>query len=148
MTEIRFYHLQTQTLEQALPQILTKALAAGKRIVVHTATENEAERLNESLWTFRPDSFLPHGSAKDGFAKDQPVFLTHNDENPNRADTLILTGGAAAQSLEGFTLCCEIFDGRNEDALAAAREKWKIYKDGGNDLTYWQQNDKGGWDRK
>jgi len=147
MTEIRFYHLQTQPMEQALPQILAKALSGGHRILVRTASERDTERLNEHLWTYRPESFLPHGSAKDGFAEDQPVFLTALDENPNKAGVLVLTGGASAD-VSGFTLCCELFDGRDEAAVKTAREKWKIYKDSGHDLTYWQQNEKGGWDKK
>lgn len=148
MTEIRFYHLQTQTLDQALPQILTKALAGGHRVVVRTASEADSERLNEYLWTFRPDSFLPHGSVKDSFAESQPVLLTDHDENPNKAGVLILTGGASTARLGDFTLCCEMFDGRDEAAVLAARQKWKVYKENGHELTYWQQNEKGGWDKK
>jgi DNA polymerase-3 subunit chi len=148
MTEIRFYHLLTQPPEQALPQILTKALAGGRRIVVRAADEKEAERLNEHLWTFHLDSFLPHGSGKDGHAADQPVWLTARDENPNNADMLVLTGGAACESVGGYKLCCEIFDGRSDEAVKAAREKWKDYRAAGHDITYWQQNEKGGWDKK
>lgn len=148
MTEIRFYHLQTQSLDQALPQILTKALAGGHRIVVRTASERDTERLNDYLWTFRPDSFLPHGSTKDGYAADQPVFLTAGEDNPNNAGVLILTAGVPANDIAGYTLCCEIFDGRDAGAVSAARERWKSYKADGHDLTYWQQNDKGGWDKK
>lgn len=85
MTEIRFYHLQTQSPAQALPQILQKALAAGHRAVVRVPDERAAEKLNEHLWTFAAESFLPHGSKKDGFSEDQPVFLTDGDENPNKA---------------------------------------------------------------
>ncbi|MCB9990349.1 MAG: DNA polymerase III subunit chi [Rhodospirillales bacterium] len=148
MTEIRFYHLQTQSLEQALPQILGKAYAGGRRIVVRTNDAAAAQRLNDHLWTYRADSFLPHGSAKEGYAEDQPVWLTDRDENPNKADVLILTGGTASEKLSDFTLCCELFDGRDELAVTAARSKWKTYKDAGFDLTYWQQNEAGGWDKK
>lgn len=148
MSEIRFYHLQTQSLEQALPQILTEALSGGRRVIVRTKGEKETERLNELLWTYRPESFLPHGSAKDGFAEDQPVFLADNDENPNGAEVLVLTGGAACADIAAFSLCYEIFDGNDETARTAARSKWKAYKDSGHELTYWQQNERGGWDKK
>lgn len=148
MTEIRFYHLQIQTPEQALPQILSKALAGDHRIVVRGADASYIEKLNEHLWTFRPDSFLPHGSQKDGYGEDQPIWLTDKDENPNNADVLILTGGTSSEKTSDYKLCCEMFDGRHDDAVKAAREKWKQYKDAGHDVTYWQQNDKGGWDKK
>lgn len=93
MTEIRFYHLQTRSIDQALPDIVQKALSAGHRIVVRARDEGEVERLNSHLWTYRPNSFIPHGSRKDGHATDQPVYLSAGNDNPNGADALIVTGG-------------------------------------------------------
>lgn len=148
MTEIRFYHLQRQTLEQALPQILEKVLDRGWRAVVVAGSEERVEMLNQHLWTYQSASFLPHGSAKDGFAEDQPIWLTDRQENPNGATVLIVTDGAAWDNVDAFTLCCELFDGRDPDAVRTAREKWRAYKDAGHDLTYWQQTERGGWDRK
>jgi DNA polymerase-3 subunit chi len=148
MTEIRFYHLQQTPLERALPDMLQKAVNDGRRVVVRSGDPGMVERLNETLWTFRPDSFLPHGSAKDGFAGDQPVWLTGADENPNGAQVLILTHGAASDNIAGFDLCCEMLDGTDDAAVAAARQRWKIYKEAGHSLTYWQQNERGGWDKK
>lgn len=150
MTEVRFYHLTTKTAEQALPEILGKALETGRRAVVRVADEKAAERLCELLWTFRADSFLPHGTKKDGFAADQPVYLTAGDENPNGADMLVLAdiGGAADGAPGGFALCCDLFDGNDPAAVAAARERWKRCREAGCNLTYWRQNERGGWDKK
>jgi DNA polymerase III subunit chi len=147
MTEIRFYHLERQGLEQVLPSILAKALERGSRVIVKTADEKEAERLNEFLWTYNPDSFLPHGTKKDGFTDQQPVILTSADENPNGADVLILTQGTQSAMQGDFKLCCEMLDGRNENEVAGARARWKTYKDAGFEVTYWQQGDKG-WEKK
>jgi DNA polymerase-3 subunit chi len=147
MTEVRFYHLRTRTLEQALPEILEKAMGKGHRAVVRLPDEKSVERMNDHLWIYRPDSFLPHGSRKDGNADLQPIWLTDGDDNPNRADMLVLAG-VAADSLEGFSLCCDMLDGNDEDVVSAARERWKNYKDKGFTVTYWQQTDKGGWEKK
>lgn len=148
MTEIRFYHLQKQTLDQALPQILSKALETGRRVVVKVGSEKDVKHLNDHLWTYHPDSFLPHGSKVDGHDKDQPIWLTTADENPNGADVLILTGGQEAEDLSAFTLCCEMLDGRDEDAVGRGRERYKKYKDAGHEITYWQQGANGGWEKK
>jgi len=148
MTEIRFYHLQTQSPDQALPLILSKSLERGQRVGVKLPDEKEAERLCDLLWTARPDSFLPHGTKKDGNGPDQPVWLTAEDDNPGLADTLVLIGGASSDKVADYFLCCEFFDGRDDAALRAAREKWKAYKDSGHEVTYWQQTEKGGWDKK
>lgn len=148
MTEIRFYHLQRSGIDRVLPEILGKALERGHRVVVRTSDEAETERLNEHLWSFHPDSFLPHGSRKDGNAEGQPVWLTAAGENPNGADTLILTGGAESFGLENFRLCCEMLDGNDPQAVAAARTRWKTYRDAGHTVTYWQQTEQGGWENK
>lgn len=147
MTDIRFYHLERQSLEQVLPSLLSKALSAGHRIVVKAANDKAVEELNTHLWTYNPNSFLPHGSQKDGFAEDQPIWLTAEDENPNGASVLILTHGAQSPDVGNFKMCCEMLDGRNEDAVKAARGRWKTYGKAEHDVTYWQQTDKG-WEKK
>ncbi len=148
MTEIRFYHLQTQTLEQALPKLLMKAYGTGKKIVVRAADATQVEALNMHLWTFHPNMFLPHGSKKDGYGDQQPIWLTDKDDNPNDAKILILTAPSEETDLTTFDLCCDIFNGFDEEQVKAARMRWKAHKEQGFDLTYWQQDDKGGWAQK
>ena len=53
MTEVRFYHLETKPLEQALPEILTKALEQGRRVVVQVPDKKTAAYLNDKLWKQR-----------------------------------------------------------------------------------------------
>ena len=144
MTEIRFYHLQTKTLEQALPELLTKAVSQGRRVVIRTPDKTAAERLSDHLWTFRPDSFLPHGSARDGFAERQIIWITPGNDNPNVADMLLLTGAAEAEDVSAYTLCCDVFEASGAEA---ARGRWKTYRDAGHAVTYWQQTEKG-WEKK
>jgi DNA polymerase-3 subunit chi len=146
-TEVRFYHLERTGLEQVLPGLLMKALENGHRILVKTASDKEAERLSEFLWVYNPDSFIPHGAGKDPHQDKQPVWLTANDDNPNNADVLILTNGAQSDAHANFKLCCEMLDGRDSEAVAAARARWKTYKDQGFTVTYWQQGEKG-WEKK
>jgi DNA polymerase-3 subunit chi len=149
MAEIRFYHLLHKSLEAALPEILVKAVSGGRRVVVKTPDETMTERLNDHLWTWNDQSFLPHGTKKDGFAADQPIWLTDKDENPNGAQILILTGGAEAADYHAYDLCCTMLDGHDEEMIAQARARWvSLKKEGGHDMTYWQQNENGGWTKK
>ena len=148
MTEVRFYHLQRKTLEQALPQLLEKTLERGWRAVVMAGSEARVEALNGLLWTYTREGFLPHGTKKDGYAERQPVWLTDSDENPNNANVLFLVDGAESSRISEFDLCCEVFDGRDDLAVAGARDHWKIRKESGFDLTYWQQTEGGGWEKK
>ncbi len=151
--EISFYHLTRTTLEAALPQMLEKTLERGQRAVVRAGSAERVEALNGWLWTYKDRGFLPHGSAKDGHAAVQPIWLTERDERPNDAQVLFLTdgaelGGAESEELTDFERCAVLFDGNDESALTAARAQWSGLKDAGHDLTYWQQNDEGRWEKK
>ena len=149
MSEIRFYHLLTQGLDQALPAILSKGLSGGRRAVVLLGSDNEVRYFNEHLWTYSPDSFLPHGAKEDGHEKYQPVYLTAKPENPNGADMLVLWNQQdVPENIADFTLCCDFLDGQNDDSVAAGRARWKAYKEAGHSVTYWQQTGTGGWEQK
>ena len=147
MTDIRFYHLTRKTLEQALPELLEKTLERGWRAVVLTGSAERAEALSQHLWTYAPNSFLPHGNAKDGNAEAQPVWLTPDDERPNDASVLFLTDGGSSARLGDYARVCDLFDGNDDTALAAARARWATYKTSGHQLSYWQQGDKGWADK-
>ena len=146
MTEIRFYHLRTTALERALPQLLEKILARGTRAVVMAGSPERVAALDDALWTYDDRSFLPHGSARDGSAEEQPVWLTMQPENPNGAQVLVLTDGAVAE-IGAWPMVLEIFDGNSDAAVATARERWKAHKAAGHELAYWKQNDQGKWEK-
>lgn len=150
MTRVDFYHLQKSTVEEALPKILEKAFASGKRILIKVGTEARVEFLNTALWTYDDQSFLPHGSKKDGNAEMQPIWLTAGDDNPNNAVMLFLTDGAAVdvKNLSAFERVLNLFDGNSEESLSKARAFWKEVKAEGMDCFYWQQDDAGAWKQK
>lgn len=149
MTEIRFYHLTRRTLEEVLPVMLERTVVRdGRRALVITGSSARVEDLNAHLWSYNDRGFLPHGSKADGHATLQPIWLTDQDENPNDARVLFLADGAPPADPEAFDLVCELFEGRDEAAVTAARQRWQIYKDAGHDLTYWQQTERGGWEQK
>ncbi|MCE2492506.1 MAG: DNA polymerase III subunit chi [Alphaproteobacteria bacterium] len=148
MTAISFYHLERTSLDRALPRLLEKVLERGHRAVVIAGSEERVEALNTALWTYEQQSFLPHGSAADGHADRQPVYLTAEDENPNGSDVLVLVDGVASANLETFARVLDMFDGHDSEAVEAARARWRDLKDAGHELTYWQQTAQGGWEQK
>lgn len=147
MTDIGFYHLTRSGLDQALPQLLQKTLGAGKRALVVLGSEERVRWLDDFLWTFDSASWMPHGSARDGDPDMQPVWLDVTDTNPNKAQFLFLADGGVSGRIGEFERCFDLFDGRDEDAVAQARSRWKTLKEAGHDLTYWQQGDRG-WEKK
>lgn len=148
MTDIRFYHMITKRLEQALPELLAKAITVQPRIVVKAGSRERIETLDSLLWTYDAGSFLPHGYIRDGNEAEQPIWLTTEDDNPNGAQMLVLADGATSQHVKDYALCCELFDGNDEDAVKAARARWSTYKAEGHELTYFQQDEQGRWVKK
>jgi len=145
--QVGFYHLTRSRPEEALPRLLEKVLAAGHRAVVRVADGEQLELLNRALWTYRRDSFLPHGTRADGFADRQPVYLTTGLENPNGARVLVVVGGASSEGMEDYDRCLELFDGDDPEQVATARRRWRAAREAGHELVYWQQNARGGWQR-
>lgn len=146
MTEILFYHLQGQRLEGVLPALLEKTLERGWRAVVQGSSEERVEALDAHLWTYRDDSFLPHGTWREPEAAQQPVLLTLTESNPNAANVRLLIDGAAMPAdPENYERIVLLFDGEDDDAVAAARAQWSAAKQQGLAATYWQPDARGRW---
>jgi len=144
--EIGFYHLTRSTLEQALPRLLARVLAIPARAMVLSGAAERLEALDTALWAAA--EWLPHGSPATGDAALQPIWLTSEDgAAPNDAAHLFLVDGAESAHLARFQRGFDLFDGNDDKALQAARERWKRAKAAGHALTYWQQGEKG-WERK
>ncbi|EFO29636.1 DNA polymerase III chi subunit [Roseibium sp. TrichSKD4] len=146
--DVVFYHLLHKPLEAALPQLLLKCLDRDCKVVVQTGSQERCDALDAHLWTFSDDSFLPHGTKADGHAEFQPIYLTCEDDNPNQADVRFLVDRAVRPPLHGYQRAIYMFDGRDEEAVAEARQNWKSAKSEGFNVTYWQQTENGGWDQK
>ncbi|HBK91675.1 MAG TPA: DNA polymerase III subunit chi [Parvularcula sp.] len=149
MTEALFYHLERATLDSVLPGLLERTLERGWKAVVRCGSRAMAERLDELLWTFSEESFLPHAADHER-ADAQPVWLTDDDVVPNGADVLFLVDNATAEasSISRFARCVTIFDGRDEAALRGARDFWTAVKAAGHDATYWKQSPQGRWEKQ
>jgi DNA polymerase III subunit chi len=148
MAEIFFYHLTESTLDEALPALVEKSVGRGWRAAIQTGAAEVRDKLDAHLWTYRAESFLAHGCDGDQCPGDHPIFLTVSADNPNGSQIRFLVDGAEPpDDLAGYERIVVMFDGLDEAALAAARGHWKSLKGAGHDLTYWQQNQDGRWER-
>lgn len=149
MTEVLFYHLEAQPIERVLPVLLEKSLERGWRVVVHSTSEERVDALDAHLWTFREDSFLPHGTFREQTVADQPVLLTVSDHNPNGATVRFLLDRAPMPEDAGqYDRLVLLFDGNDDDAVAEARVRWQAAKVRGFAVTYWQADHNGRWQRR
>jgi DNA polymerase-3 subunit chi len=145
--EVWFYHLERSSLEQVLPELLEKTLQRGWRARVSSASRERLETLDAFLWTWRDDSFLPHGLAGESFDARQPVLLGEGPGNVNAAQALFVLDGDPGD-LGSYERCVVIFDGRDEAALATARSLWSGYRKAGHGVTYWRQGESRGWEKQ
>lgn len=148
MAEILFYHLEPRPLEAVIPLLLEKTLERGWRAVIEVGSRERAEALDSHLWTFRDDSFLPHGLAGEETDALQPVLLTTEPDNPNAANVRFFVDRAVPQSAGNYTRLVYLFSGHDPEAVAEARLAWRALKEAGNALTYWQQDVSGRWEQK
>jgi DNA polymerase-3 subunit chi len=149
MTEVLFYHLQDMTLENVLPPLLEKSLERGWRVVVQSTSEERTEALDAHLWTYREDSFLPHATWRAADADDHPIILAVEGGNPNRANVRFLVDNAPLPTDSGiYDRVVLLFNGDDADALAVARQSWTDCKARGFDVTYWQADERGRWQKR
>jgi DNA polymerase-3 subunit chi len=149
MAEILFFHLQSRPLEQVLPTILDRALSRGQRVVVEVSSQERLSAVDDHLWTYSDESFLPHVTAMEADAASNPVVLTTHAHNPNAAQVRICAEGVRIpDAMQDYERVVLIFDGDDPDALTAAREDWKKARASGLAASYWQQDDTGRWEKK
>ncbi|HTO79034.1 MAG TPA: DNA polymerase III subunit chi [Methylocystis sp.] len=154
MLEVRFYHLTRRSLEEALPRLLEMSLARNWRVAVQTGDARGLKALDDHLWAYDPEKFLPHGAKADGEPETQPVYLTAEDDNPNEADVRFFVHGAAVASLLADPALAPklravlMFDGADPGELLEARVQWKALREAGHELLYLQEGEDGKWEEK
>ena len=147
MPEALFYHLEFQPLERVLPILLEKTIERGWRAVIEVGSAERAAALDTALWTYRDDSFLPHGLAGETTDAEQPVLITTGPENNNSAVVRFFVDRAVPKSAAGYERIVYLFSGHDPDAVTAARAAWRALRDG-NEVTYWQQDENGRWAKR
>ena len=147
MADFGFYHLTRTGPDEALPKLLGRTLAAGQRALVLCGSEERVAALDTALWLSADPDWLPHGTRTTGQAQMQPIWLATDDAAPNGARFLFLVDGAQTARADTFERVFDLFDGRDEAAVVAARRRWTAARQGGHTLTYWQQTARG-WERK
>jgi len=136
---VDFYHLSASPLERVLPTVCERVLASGERLLV-VAEEGLIPSLDEQLWTYAKDSFLPHGTEK---AEKQPILLSSEPAAANGATHIALADGHWRDEALGFARTFYIFD---KDRLDDARTVWRALKTNAEaEPRYWKQDERGKW---
>ncbi|MGO4354039.1 DNA polymerase III subunit chi [Rhizobium sp. RAF36] len=148
MTEVLFYHLTESKLEDALPPLVDKSVERGWRVAIQVKEPARRDALDAHLWTYREESFLPHGTDETELAASQPVLLTVTGDNANQATVRFIVDGAEPPVADTYERIVFMLDGYDQEQLEGARAQWKKLKGEGHTLTYWQQTPEGRWEKK
>ena len=142
-----FYHLEHASLEAVLPQLLEKTRAKGWQALVKMS-ENRLPEIDKYLWTYRDDSFLPHGRDDEPMSDRQPICLSHVASESGAAQCVFLLDQTDIVFSEMAERCIIIIEGQRSESVAYERARWKALKETDAIMSYWQQDDHGDWKKK
>ena len=135
MTQVDFYVLPKDgslTLAQAVGRIAEKAVGKGHQVFIQATDEAEAVNVQQGLWTFKAQSFLP--SALVTSQDREPVAIGWEEPGLEYDDVLLNISGAVPDYFSRFRRLAEIVP-QDEAKLAASRDAWRFYRDRGYPLA-------------
>ncbi|AQR72966.1 DNA polymerase III subunit chi [Sphingomonas sp. LM7] len=143
--QVDFYHLTMLPLERALPQIAEKVLASGGRLLIVAGEAAQRAGLDQLLWSYAAETFLPHGQAGGEDDARQPVLIAGEPDAANGARNIALADGVWREEALRFDRVFHFFD---EERIGEARAAWKGLADrDGVERNYWKQNENGRWEK-
>jgi DNA polymerase-3 subunit chi len=143
--QVDFYHLTRLPLERALPRIAERVVESGGRLLVVAGEAEARARLDQLLWSYAPESFLPHAQMGGESDALQPVLISDATDPANGARNIALADGQWREEALGFDRAFHFFD---EERIAEARVAWKGLADReGIERRYWKQNEAGKWEQ-
>lgn len=127
MTRVGFYVVSDGRAERRLTiaaRLANKAFLRGHRIFVHCADEAQARRVDELLWRYPPESFLPH--ALHG-ATEEAVLIGWGQDPDAHDDLLINLALEPPPFFPRFERVAEVVS-QDQESLTALRAAWNFYK--------------------
>ncbi len=132
MTKVIFIEVTTSRIEMRACQIAERIYLEGGKLQIIAANLQQAVRLDDLLWTFRPDSFVPHGFF--GGEKDEllpPVVITTEQEKIPDFESLLMLDYCPVETVAQFSQAIHLVIADNRERLAASRDYWIQLKEAG-----------------
>lgn len=129
MTQIDFYTNAADKFRIACV-IAAKAYERGLRTLIYTPDSATSAKLNEMLWTTPALGFIPHCLAGDELAAVTPIVIDQRGEDVTHDDVLLNLCAERPPFFSRFQRLVEIV-GLDDADKAAARERWRFYRERG-----------------
>jgi DNA polymerase-3 subunit chi len=137
MTEILFVETSARRMEMRACEIAEENYAQGRKVQIIVVDQEQAERLDDLLWTFKPDSFVPHGLwAGSSDEPEQPVVITTRMEAVKDMDSLLMMGYTEVDLVSQFSHVFHLVVTDNQERLDNSRRYWTLLKDAGFSLQH------------
>ena len=136
MTKIDFYVVAPQAQGSRFllaSRVADKARKAGHRVVIHTASDEEARHMDRMLWTFNEQSFIPHARLGEGDPALNPILIGDASKSHDEHDVLINLGTEVPTFFSRFERLAECVD-NDQTIRNASRERYRFYRDRGYPL--------------
>lgn len=111
-------------------KLAEKVYSLGRRAFLLTPSGEEAERLDERLWTFRAGSFVPHALHRSRGAAGEPVLIGCGPPPEDSTDVLFNLTASIPPWYRSFTRIVEIV-GNDPEARRGGRVRYAGYRDAG-----------------
>jgi len=135
MTNISFYVLKgdTETDRQVFAcRLASKAYHQGKQVYIHTDNIEQSKQLDELLWSFRPESFIPHQLVDND--NESPILIGHESKPPRLMSLLINLSNEQPLFFSQFERVAECIND-NQAIKTAARQRYQFYQQRGYELA-------------
>ncbi|MBI5446383.1 MAG: DNA polymerase III subunit chi [Deltaproteobacteria bacterium] len=136
MAGIDFYEVKGPRWELAVCERVEALYEAGERVYVRAPSEALARALDDLLWTFREDSFVPHRLWGGEGDLPDPVAVGWRRGNPNGATCLVLAGAGEPEELSGFAQAFDFVPVSDPELTAGARERYRAFRAAGHQVTF------------
>lgn len=134
MTDVDFYTLAQQTLEDRLRfacRLTEKSINAGHQVLLLVDTPEQAQQLDQLLWSFREDAFIPHCLLSESNEHpDCRVHISLGDEIGQHHDVLICLSTQLPPTFSRFKRLLEVVV-QEDEVLSYTRKHYKFLQDRG-----------------
>lgn len=137
MPKIDFYilHEEGQTARLTFAcRLIEKAYHNRHKIYIHTENQEDAYALDECLWTYRDDSFIPHHLVGDGPDPAPPVQIGFENKPEKQRDILINLSLKVPEFYTEFARVIELVSS-DEAIQVISREHYRTYRTNGFSIT-------------
>ncbi len=137
MTRVDYYILSSSEPDDKLHfacRLAEKAYRSGHKVYIHTSNEEDARHIDDQLWAFKPESFVPHNLISEPHNTIPPVQIGHSEDPGHHHDVLINLSKEVPQFFSRFNRLAEIVINHDTDK-EPSRQRYRFYQERGYPLS-------------